>query len=263
MKGIKRWKRAVSLLLAVGTLSSLNSTSYAENTIINPIGVEATELKDGVFAINITSDEQIDMQAYKYVLRYDANKVKVAGSAVTAYGYYQSFFNTYYTDGGSIAIYNNKVNGENSYVIFTGAQANESAAIVEAETNISYVKFEAIEDVKDEAAYEELLSGIALTVEHLEGSQGNLVTANPEVFAKSVAVKRGATLGGEDLLLGDLDGDLDVTLDDVRIILKGALAIEQLSREQNLAADVDNDNQVTLDDVRLVLQAALQIIVLS
>lgn len=59
--------------------------------------------------------------------------------------------------------------------------------------------------------------------------------------------------------MGDLDSDGKVSLQEVVIILKAALGIENLSDEDLEKADFDEDGSIKLSDAQVALKAALGI----
>lgn len=78
---------------------------------------------------------------------------------------------------------------------------------------------------------------------------------------RTLGMDTSGALVQDSLVYGDLDGDNEVTLEDVRNILKIALTIDtQEDPEKRTAADVDGNDDITLDDVNLVLKKALTII---
>ena len=58
-------------------------------------------------------------------------------------------------------------------------------------------------------------------------------------------------------LLGDVDGNGKVSVDDARAALRASVGLDALSAAQTLAADVDINNKVTVDDARAILRAAV------
>ena len=58
--------------------------------------------------------------------------------------------------------------------------------------------------------------------------------------------------GEDDVLLGDVDGDGEVTMSDVLMVYNFAMGDLNPSAEQILAADVDGDEEITMSDVLLI-----------
>ena len=58
-------------------------------------------------------------------------------------------------------------------------------------------------------------------------------------------------------VMGDLDGDGEVTAADARLALRAAVGLEILNEEQKKAADMDGDGEVTAADARLILRTAV------
>ena len=101
-------------------------------------------------------------------------------------------------------------------------------------------------------------------------SKGLEVRSDSGKLASSAPVATGMTLvlvaGGKDMdtlkiiVLGDVNGDADVTTDDARLTLRNAVGLEGFDATQKLAADTaGNDSAVTTDDARLILRAAVGI----
>ncbi len=61
-------------------------------------------------------------------------------------------------------------------------------------------------------------------------------------------------------LVGDVDGNGKLELNDAQIVLRAALKISGLTQIQIQAADIDTDNQITLTDAQKILKLALKII---
>ena len=62
----------------------------------------------------------------------------------------------------------------------------------------------------------------------------------------------------DDVELGNIDGDNEVTIKDVKLTLQYSLSKEDLSEVQIKAADVNKDGKVDIKDVRLILQYSLE-----
>ncbi len=56
---------------------------------------------------------------------------------------------------------------------------------------------------------------------------------------------------------GDIDKDREITANDARTVLRAAVGLETLSKEDFLNADIDNDGTITSSDARMVLRAAV------
>lgn len=69
--------------------------------------------------------------------------------------------------------------------------------------------------------------------------------------------------GQEEIILGDVDNDREVTLKDAQLVLKAALKIGKLNGNALKAADADFNGSVELADAQLILKAALKIIKLN
>lgn len=256
---MKRIKKVAAAVLVFVMIFCIDSTSFAE-AAANPVSLTSTVLKDSIFTVNINVKAGTDMQAFTYILKYDATKVAVAGGRVTAYGFYTDLLSSYNSDNKGLTVYNNIINGTDSHLIFAGAQATADLAQIKANSKAAYIKFRLVDDVTDEEAFKEILNGIYLQVDYLEGSTGNLVTMYPEAFANPVAAQLVEDeTGGEDIMLGDINMDQSITLEDAQTVLKAALSIKVLTIKEKLAADVNGDGEVTLADAQAVLKAALGI----
>jgi hypothetical protein len=58
-------------------------------------------------------------------------------------------------------------------------------------------------------------------------------------------------------VLGDVDGDGQVTASDARLVLRAAVGLEILTEDQLKAADFDKNGKITAADARLVLRKAV------
>ncbi len=58
-------------------------------------------------------------------------------------------------------------------------------------------------------------------------------------------------------VIGDVDGDNEVTSSDARLALRAAVKLETLTEAQTKAADADKDGEITSSDARLILRAAV------
>ncbi|MBQ6864288.1 MAG: leucine-rich repeat protein, partial [Clostridia bacterium] len=65
-------------------------------------------------------------------------------------------------------------------------------------------------------------------------------------------------LNGESTcILGDVDGDNEVTSSDARLALRAAVKLETLTEAQTKAADADKNGEIEAADARLILRAAV------
>ena len=76
--------------------------------------------------------------------------------------------------------------------------------------------------------------------------------------AKIIVTESGAAPTEPEILLGDVDGDGDITNVDVRLARNAVLKKTTLSEEARLAADVDGDGDLTNVDVRLLRNYVLK-----
>lgn len=61
------------------------------------------------------------------------------------------------------------------------------------------------------------------------------------------------------ILVGDVNFDGDITVDDARLALRAAVKLETLSEKQILAGDTDRKDGVTVDDAREILRVAVKL----
>lgn len=61
------------------------------------------------------------------------------------------------------------------------------------------------------------------------------------------------------VLMGDLDGNKKMNLNDAKILLKGAVGIITLIAEHKKAADMNNDTKINLNDAKIALRIAVGI----
>lgn len=96
----------------------------------------------------------------------------------------------------------------------------------------------------------------ALTI---KGQTGSYV----EEYAKENNL-RFVALNGEpvtsDIVKGDADGDKDVTLADVQLVLRAVLRITTLDEQTMQAVDVDGKLGISLNDAYLILEKAMNVI---
>ena len=58
-------------------------------------------------------------------------------------------------------------------------------------------------------------------------------------------------------ILGDVDGDGQITSSDARATLRAAVGLDTLTEAQKKAADVNKDGEITSSDARLILRCAV------
>lgn len=75
----------------------------------------------------------------------------------------------------------------------------------------------------------------------------------------STSTSTSVSVSVDQYILGDVDNDSEITLNDASLALKAALRIEILSEKAVTAADVDKDGEVSLNDASMILKAALKI----
>ena len=78
-----------------------------------------------------------------------------------------------------------------------------------------------------------------------DGSIWN-VTNTPE--------KIGTINTGDDIVKGDVTGDSEVEIDDLRLVLRAVCRKVTLTDTQKLAADVEKNGEVNIADLRLMLR---------
>lgn len=61
------------------------------------------------------------------------------------------------------------------------------------------------------------------------------------------------------VLMGDLNGDKKVNLNDAKELLKGAVGIITLTDEQKKVSDLNNDKKINLNDAKMLLRIAVGI----
>lgn len=83
------------------------------------------------------------------------------------------------------------------------------------------------------------------------------VTDTMTVTVKEVST--GGETGGEgsSSILGDVDGDGDVTVRDARLVVQHVVGIAELTEEQLERADVDGDTRIMVRDARKILEIAM------
>ncbi len=88
-----------------------------------------------------------------------------------------------------------------------------------------------------------------------------VIRGYPDSYAQQYAEENDIpfiALNGEPTyILGDVDGDDEVTSSDARLALRAAVKLETLTEAQTQAADADKDGEITSSDARLILRAAV------
>lgn len=86
-----------------------------------------------------------------------------------------------------------------------------------------------------------------------------IVTPTPKPLVTPIPVS--SSRSPQNPVLGDVDNDGNVTLDDVSIVLKMALSLKP--EIAGIDVDVDRDGKISLMDVRILLKVALSLIVIT
>lgn len=91
-------------------------------------------------------------------------------------------------------------------------------------------------------------------------ADGSAVDATKDALAtgmKLVLTANGKTLTKEIAVLGDIDGNGEVSVSDARNVLRAAVQLDTLSGAKLIAADVDFSKDISVGDARNVLRAAV------
>ncbi len=224
---------------------------------INPFSITATDLDaDGKFTVNINISKDCVIEAYKLCLVYDSSLINIS-DGYNQYANYFSFLDKYNSNKKGICL-NNHI-AEQSKIVFTGAQPVKESAALNIGDRVAYVNFKVSAD-NSEKTIDELLKGIKFTVENCTDGEEDIVKKYPEEFADPMLPVGGDDLRGEDILMGDIDFNGKVDLNDATMALKAALAIIPLDEKSTFAADIDKDGEVNLPDAVVILKAALDIV---
>ena len=95
------------------------------------------------------------------------------------------------------------------------------------------------------------------------GTNASLVKGNASVEnmvatgMKLVLDANGTTLTKEIAVLGDIDGNGEISVGDARSVLRAAVALDILTGVRAIACDVDFSGDISVGDARLVLRAAV------
>lgn len=259
-------KRIFSFIIAVCLFCiSLQAVMADAPETVNPVAFAATAMSNqGEFIVSVKIKEEFVMKAYQFTLQYDASKLEVYAEGGTAYGYFPAFASAYNGNGKGLTAVN--LVEEDSMLIFAGAQPQETAATVKAQERCAYVCFRLKTEEKSEEAYLQALEGLTLKVDNLSDGAEDFVKSAPSLFEEPLAVETGDVIDNNELnqtLLGDIDNDGQVSLEDARTILLYALGITDVPEAHLAIADVNHDLKVSIEDARMVLQAALGIITLQ
>ena len=79
-------------------------------------------------------------------------------------------------------------------------------------------------------------------------------------YAKENGFEFESTGDDNTYIIGDLNGDKKVNLNDAKILLRGAVGIIPLTVEQKKAADINDDKKINLNDAKILLCIAVGII---
>ncbi len=107
--------------------------------------------------------------------------------------------------------------------------------------------------IYDEDDLEELDKLLETDISGLKLSQQDIVDAF--VSQLSVALE----LVKHSFVMGDLNGDNNVSAIDVRFVLKNVAGIQTFTNQQFMAGDMDGDGVITAIDARLVMEKALEL----
>lgn len=91
-------------------------------------------------------------------------------------------------------------------------------------------------------------------------ADGSAIDATKDALAtgmKLVLTANGKTLTKEIAVLGDIDGNGEVSVSDARNVLRAAVQLDTLSGAKLIAADVDFSKDISVGDARNVLRAAV------
>lgn len=66
-------------------------------------------------------------------------------------------------------------------------------------------------------------------------------------------------LNADAVLIGDVDGNADISAADARLALRASVSLEHLDKDALLAADTDTDGFVSATDARMILRASVSI----
>ena len=239
---------------------------FADNPeSVNPVTFAATAMSDqGEFIVNIKMKEEFVMKAYQFTLQYDASQLELYSVDEITYGYFPAFSDSYNGNGKGLTAANHI--DDDATIIFAGAQPQESAASVKAQARCAYVRFRLKAKEKSETAYLQALEGVKLTIGNLSNGETDLVKISPSLFTEPLAVETGDVIDENELnqrMLGDIDQDGEVSLEDARVILLYALGIANVPEGHFAIADVNHDLNISLDDANMTLRAALGIITLQ
>lgn len=173
----KKSREWIGFVTCICILAGLGFAVRAES---NPISITASAVKNQTFTVVISAAAETDMQAFKYIVGYDGDKVSVVGKKGAAYSFSDSFLRSYNADASAILAYNNVEKAQDSHLIFAGAQTNAENALLPENTELCFIKFQFIDSSINSVDQ----AGIYLKVEQLKGTGGDLVNDFPEEFAE-------------------------------------------------------------------------------
>lgn len=188
-------KKILAFLICMCIMIGLESVAWAEE---NPISIKATTAKDQTFTVRVSAAADTDMQAFKYQVGYDRDRVKVIGEEGIAYDFSDSFLRTYNADGSALMVYNNLEKGKESYLVFTGAQVDSQKAVLPEDTELCFIQFQ----FTDNSIATAEQAGIYLKVELLKGQDG-LVREFPQQSVKTELISEEIHKNNKDSITTD------------------------------------------------------------
>lgn len=236
-----RMKKIGALL---GTLllvmSSCITTVHA--AVENPFAITGTNIEKGQkeFDFAIRLNRELVLSAFELSVEYDGSVLDVADEPGSGYAYTDGF-KAYY--GGGLLVCNDKADTE---VVFAGAGTGLGSYAGEVAT----IHFKTLK----EDAFATTVKLKIKTVGSESGTETIKLDLSNPITSYSVVLKE---YNG---LLGDVNFDNRIGLEDAQLALKAALKITVFDVARTIAGDVDFDGKITLSDAQIILKKALKII---
>lgn len=257
----KNRKILLSIVISICFVFLLNGKNiyvYAQENVTNPFSLSATDLdSDGYFTVNINVSTDCAVEAFKVVIKYDSTQMELKEGKY-GYGNYVTFLNKYNSNKNGLCV-NNHIK-EEAKIIFTGAQADNAVAKLNAGDRVGYATFKIKSSAENQKPFEEVINSISMKVDNCYDGEKDYSKEYEEIFKTEIIPQPGDTLRGENITLGDVNDDGKIDLNDAKYALRASLGIIKLEADNEFAADVDKDAKVTLKDAKLLLKYALGII---
>ncbi len=144
---------------------------------------------------------------------------------------------------------------ENGQLTLTGlTEKAETVLVLKADADVKAVKDEDILYVNQDEFGTIKLMGAPTE----EDATGAIVLVGYTDDKGEFGILQGK-IGGSDVLIGDVDGNKDIDLDDATEIVKHSVKLITLSGDAAVAADVDGNKDIDLDDATCIVRYSVKL----